>query len=55
MYFLKINGTDHLITKKCWGLKCTSQTNLKVPPILHVFFTLVLYLSIQPSFQKKKT
>jgi hypothetical protein len=55
MYFLKINGTDHLITKKRWGLKCTSQINLKAPPILPVFFTLVLYLSIQPSFQKKKT
>jgi len=54
MYFLKINGTDHLITKKRWGLKCTSQINLKAPPILPVFFTLVLYLSIQPSFQKKK-
>jgi len=39
MCFLKIKMTDRFIAKKNWGLKCTSQTNLKAPLILLTFFT----------------
>jgi hypothetical protein len=52
MYFLKVKGTSHIIAKKSWGLKYTSQTNLKVSSILPVFFTSVLRLSIQPFLKK---
>jgi hypothetical protein len=40
MYFLKIKGTGHLITKKDEGLKCTSQNVLKAPTYLTCAFHL---------------
>jgi len=52
MYLLKIKGTDHFIAKKTGGLKCNSQTNLKMLPMLPIIFISIPCLSIQSSLKK---